>query len=180
MLAGLAAILFPLGDLVGIWAEVPLGLFMFALVLYVVPKLHASQAPDDGAAGLWGSRLVLAGAAVLLVLFLFEFAWDGLAGAGPPEWTQPAFIVAALAFGLGVVLFGVASAVTATYTRAGPVLMLVGLVAALGIDMATGAFFGGEATAWRLRLGFPVFGLGLVVMGLPARGRLPQRSPTPA
>ncbi|MDP9428924.1 MAG: hypothetical protein M3Q47_08650 [Actinomycetota bacterium] len=49
--------------------------------------------------------------------------------------------------------------------------MLVGLVSALAIDMATGAFFEDEAstTEWGLYLGIPLFGLGLVWMGYALR-----------
>jgi hypothetical protein len=46
-------------------------------------------------------------------------------------------------------------------------LMLVGLVAAVAVDMATGAFFGGDGTTteWGFYIGVPVFGLGLAWAG---------------
>ena len=46
-------------------------------------------------------------------------------------------------------------------------LMLVGLVAGIAIDMATGAFFEDEPTTteWGFYIGLPLFGLGLAWAG---------------
>lgn len=179
MVAGAAAILFPLTDVGGVWAGLPLGLALFGSFIYVVPKLHASQ--DDGATSTWGSRLVLVGGAALLVLFVVGGLWSAAAASDPPDLLGPVFVASVLVFAAGVLLFGIASAVAATHTRLAPVLMVLGLVGSVAIDAATGALFGAEdATNWGLYLGFPVFGIGLGLMGYAARGRLAGRQPTPA
>jgi hypothetical protein len=51
--------------------------------------------------------------------------------------------------------------------------MLLGLVAAIAIDMATGAFFEEEPTTteWGFYIGVPHFGLGLAWMGWAVRSR---------
>ncbi len=76
-------------------------------------------------------------------------------------------MVAFIAFVVGTVLFAVGSALARRFPRGAPVLVLIGLVSALAIDMATGAFFEDEAstTEWGFYLGIPLFGLGLAWMG---------------
>lgn len=141
----------------------------FALLLYAVPKLHAHQAPADGAAGLWGSRLVVVGGSLFVLLALIYLVWEAVGD--PPE--EPPGPITALwpigffSFLIGIVLFSIASARAKVFPSGAAILMLVGLVGGVALDMATGAFFEDdpETTAWGALIGLPLFGLGLAWIG---------------
>jgi hypothetical protein len=167
----LAGALFALGALVSAatewaWLAVIVG---FALLAYVVPQLHRFQAPADGWAGRVGSLLVAGGAGLMVALGVVFLVWEAVGSPGEPAWAGVLWMVAFLAFVIGIVLFAVGSALARRFPWGAPVLVLVGLVSALVIDMATGAFFEDDAdastTEWGLYLGIPLFGLGLVWMG---------------
>ena len=167
MAAGAAFALGALGSIAaeGAWALMLVG---FAGLVYVIPKLHRHQAPADGWPGAVGAWLVPAGAAVVLILGVIFFVWEALGDPGEPGWVGPLWAIGFGAFVLGVVLFGIGSLMAARFTRAAPALMLGGLVAALAIDMATGAFFqdeSGPITEWGFYVGVPLFGLGVAWMG---------------
>ena len=152
------------------WAWVAL-LLAFALLVYVVPQLHRFQAPADGWAGRAGSLLVVAGAATMVALGAIFLVWEAVGEPGDPAWAGVLWMVAFFAFVAGIVLFAVGSALARRFPPAAPLLMLAGLVAALAIDMATGAFFedGQSTTEWGFFIGLPVFGLGLAWMGYALR-----------
>ena len=141
----------------------------FALLAYSVPRLHRHQAPADGALGLWGSRLVAFGAVIVLALGVVFLVWE-LVGTPPeedPGIIGPLWMIGFFGFAIGVVLFTIGSIRAKVFPQAAPTLMLVGLVAALVIDMATGAFFedDGTTTEWGFFIGVPLFGLGLAWIG---------------
>ncbi len=77
------------------------------------------------------------------------------------------WMISFAAFTIGVVLFAIGTIKGRVLPLASAVLMLVGLVAAIAIDMATGAFFEDEPTTteWGFHIGVPLFGLGLVWAG---------------
>jgi hypothetical protein len=164
-----AGALFALGALVSTvteWAWLGL-LAGFALLVYVVPGLHGVQAPADGWAGRLGAPLVAAGAAVVLLLGVVYLIWDAVGDPGEPAWADVAWLLGFLAFVVGIVLFGIGSAVAAVFPRGAALLLLGGLVAAVVIDMVTGAFFedDGSTTEWGFFIGVPLFGVGLAWMG---------------
>ena len=170
MLAGAS---FALGALVAAvieWAFLAV-LVGFALLAYVVPQLHRFQAPADGWTGRFGSLLVAVGAGLMVALGVVLLVWEAVGTPGEPAWAGVVWMVAFFAFVVGIVLFAVGSILARRFPRGAPVLVLVGLVSALLIDMATGAFFEDEAstTEWGLYLGIPLFGLGLVWMGYALR-----------
>ena len=168
-LAMAAGALFVLGALLTIatewgWLGLLLGL---ALLVYVVPQLHRFQSPADGWLGRVGSLLVAAGAGVWVTLGVIFLVWEAVGEPGEPAWTGVAWLLSFVAFLLGVVLFGVGSVKAKKFPPGAPLLMIVGLIGALAIDMATGAFFEEDAstTEWGLYIGIPLFGLGLAWMG---------------
>jgi len=164
--AGASFIIAALGSIATEWAWLVM-LIGFALLAYAVPNLHAYQAPADGWAGTWGSRLVLVGAAVVLALGAIFLVWEAVGEPGEPEWVGVLWMVGFFSFVLGIVLFAVGTMRANRVPRAAPAVMLGGLVGALLIDMATGAFFEDEGTTteWGFYIGVPVFGLGLAWIG---------------
>ena len=170
-----AGALFALGALVSTVSEWAwLGLLAgFALLVYVVPGLHGVQAPADGWAGRLGAPLVAAGAAIVLLLGVVYLIWDAVGDPGEPAWADITWMVGFLAFVVGIVLFGVGSTVAGVFPRGAALLLLGGLVTALVIDMATGAFFedDGSTTEWGFFIGIPLFGAGLAWMGYALRSR---------
>jgi hypothetical protein len=150
------------------WLAILVG---FALLLYVVPQLHRFQSPADGWAGKWGSWLVAGGAAVVLALGVVFLILETVGDPGEPAWAGVLWMIGFFAFVLGILLFGIGSALAKRFPPAAPLLMLVGLVAAIVIDMATGAFFGEDTatTEWGFYIGVPLFGLGLAWMGYALR-----------
>jgi peptidoglycan/LPS O-acetylase OafA/YrhL len=146
----------------------------FALILYSIPRLHRLQAHADGAAGHWGARLVVFGGAVLILLGLTFLAWEAVGDApdDPPAWANALFPIGFFSFLIGVIAFAIGSIRAKVFPTIGPALMIIGLVAGVAIDMATGAFFedDGETTAWGFLIGIPTFGLGLAWIGYWLRG----------
>lgn len=149
-----------------LWLFVLLG---FALMLFAIPKLHAFQAPADGAAGLWGSRLVLLGVGVIVGLGITYLVWDAV-GTPPEEHVviSTLWMIGFFSFVLGFVSFMIGTLRAKVFPQGAPILMLVGLVGSIALDMATGAFFqddSGTTTEWGFIFGVPLFGLGLAWIG---------------
>lgn len=169
LISGICFIIGSLGSAAvdAVWVVMLLG---FALLVYAVPKLHRYQAPADGALGLWGSRLVAFGGLIVIVLGLTYLVWEAV---GTPPEEDPAIIgplwmIGFFGFAIGIILFTIASLRAKVFPQAGPFLMVVGLVGAIAIDMATGAFFeddNGTMTEWGFYIGVPLFGLGLAWIG---------------
>ena len=149
-----------------LWSIMVVGV---ALLIYGIPQLHRHQAPADGAIGHWGSRLIVFGGSLILLLGVMFLVWEAVGDAPeePPGPVGALFPIGFFSFFIGVILFAIGTLKAKVFPQAAPIVMLVGLVSALGIDMATGAFFEdtGETTAWGFILGLPVFGLGLAWMG---------------
>lgn len=148
------------------WVVMVIG---FALLLYAVPKLHAHQAPADGAAGLWGSRLVVFGGSLFVLLALIYLGWEAV-GDAPDEAPGPInalWPIGFFSFVIGIISFSIASARAKVFPSGAPILMLVGLVGGVALDMATGVFFEDDpdTTAWGAVIGLPLFGLGLAWIG---------------
>lgn len=162
--------LFALGALLSEAVDWPWVLLLgLALLIYVTPKLHAFQAPADGASGEWGARLVPLGAGLVVALGVASVGWDAV-GTAPNDnpVTNLLWIVGIFASLIGMITFAVGSARARVFPQAAPVLMLVALVGALVLDMATGAFFeeeGGTTTPWGFIIGGLLFGLALAWMG---------------
>lgn len=188
--AGLATLLAGLCIIVGgigsefvepLWLLLVLG---FALLLYAVPKLHAYQAPADGPAGLWGSRLVVIGGSLFVLLALIYLGWE-LIGDAPEEAPGPInalWPIGFFSFLIGIILFSIASARAKVFPSGAAILMLVGLVGGVVVDMATGVFFEDDpdTIAWGFLIGIPLFGVGLAWIGYSLwNGRDTNVTPTP-
>ncbi len=176
-----AGALFALGVLVSIvteWAWLAL-LVGFALLAYVTPQLHRLQSPADGWAGRIGSVLVSVGAVILVALGVVLLVWEAVGEPGEPAWAGMLWMAGFLSFLVGVVAFAVGSILARHFPVGAPALMLIGLVGALAIDMATGAFFEEDAatTEWGLYIGIPLFGLGLAWLGHAVRQAPPPAEP---
>ncbi len=192
--AGLAALIggacFILGAL-GSAAVEPawiLVLVGFAALVYAVPQLHRRQAPRDGAVGLWGSRLARFGGGLVLLLGVVFLLWEAV-GTPPEDDSDPLgfiWMVGFFSFVIGIVLFAIGTLKAKVFPQAAPMLMLGGLIGALAIDMATGAFFedeNGGTTEWGFYIGVPLFGLGLAWLGYSAwksRPPVPENVVTPS
>lgn len=168
LVAGICFIIASLGSAVldAVWIAMILG---FALLVYAVPRLHRYQAPADGAIGLWGSRLVAVGGLIVLALGITYLVWEAV-GTPPeedPAIVGPLWVIGFFGFAIGVILFTIASIKAKVFPQGAPILMLVGLVGAIAIDMATGAFFEEDAstTEWGFYIGVPLFGLGVAWIG---------------
>ncbi len=164
-----AGALFALGALLSAavewaWLAVIVG---FTLLVYVLPRLHRFQSPADGWSGRIGSLLGAAGAVLMVTLGVIFLVWEAVGTPGEPAWAGVLWMAGFFAFLIGVVLFAVGSAMARRFPTGAPVLMLVGPVAAVAIDMMTGAFFAddGSVTEWGFYIGVPLFGLGLAWIG---------------
>ena len=153
-----------------------LTLVAFAALIYGIPGLHRYQEPGDGAVGLWGSRLVLFGGGLVLALGIVFLIWEAVGT--PPDDNEGGVIdilwmVGFFSFVIGMILFSIGAIRAQILPKVAAILIPVGLVLAIGIDMATGAFFGSEeemetATEWGFFIGVPIVGLGLAWMGYAA------------
>ncbi len=168
LIAGIAVIVGSLGSAAVDWLWVAL-LVGFLGMAYGMPGIHEYQAPADGALGKWGALLVRYGGAVLVLMGIVFLVWEAV---GNPPDAGPALVdvvwmIAFAAFAIGVIMFAIGIIKAKVLPPASGVLMLVGLVAAIAIDMATGAFFENEPTTtqWGFYIGVPVFGLGLAWVG---------------
>lgn len=168
LVAGVAIIIGAVGSAVVDWLWVAVLAGLLGMV-YGVPGVHKYQSPRDGWPGKWGALLIRYGGAVMVLLGLLFLVWD-LVGDPPEEGPGPVdvlWMIGFAAFAIGVILFAIGSIKGRVLPLASGVLMLVGLVAAVAVDMATGAFFGGDGTTteWGFYIGLPVFGLGLAWAG---------------
>lgn len=163
-----------------LWVVLMLGI---ALLLYALPAVHRHQAPADGAVGEWGSRLVLFGGGVIVLLAIIYLVWEAVGT--PPEEDAGAieilWPIGFFSFLIGIVLFAIGSIRAKVLPAGAPWLMLLGLIGGVAIDMATGQFFEDdpEGTAWGFVIGVPLFGLGVAWIGYVLRGGRPATtSPT--
>lgn len=168
LIAGIGIIIGSAGSAVTEWMWIAM-LVGFLGMVYGIPGIHDHQAPADGAPGKWGALLIRYGGAVVLLLGIVFLIWEAV---GDPPEEGPALVdalwmIGFFSFAIGVILFAIGTIRAKVLPQAAGVLMLVGLVAALAIDMATGAFFedDGTTTEWGFYLGVPVFGLGLAWLG---------------
>ena len=186
LVAGVCFIVAAIGSAAveALWIVMIIG---FALLVYAAPQLHERQAPNDGRLGFWGSRLVAFGGGIVLLLGILYLVWEAV---GTPSEEVPVvdilWMIGFFSFVIGIVLFAIGTMKAKVFPTAAPILMLVGLIGALAIDMATGAFFedeGGGTTEWGFYIGVPLFGLGLAWLGYSAwKSRAPrmgEATPTP-
>lgn len=169
LIAGIAIIIGAAGSAVVDWLWVAM-LVGFLGMVYGVPAVHKYHAPRDGWPGKWGSLLIHYGGAVMVLLGLLFLVWEIVGG--PPEEgpgvVDLLWMLGSAAFAIGVILFAIGSIKARVLPLPSGVLMLVLLLAALAIDMATGAFFEDEATTteWGFYIGVPVFYIGVPVFAL--------------
>jgi hypothetical protein len=168
LIAGIAIIVGSLGSAAVDWLWVAM-LVGFLGMVYGMPGIHEYQAPADGAFGKWGALLVRYGGAVLVLLGVVFLVWEAV-GNPPdegPALVDVAWMIGFAAFAIGVVIFAIGIIKAKVLPPASGVLMLVGLVAAIAIDMATGVFFEDEPTTteWGFYIGVPMFALGLAWAG---------------
>jgi hypothetical protein len=166
LLAGLGFVLGGSLDVLFEWSWLFL-LAGFALLLYALPRLHRHQAPADGAVGLWGSRLFVFGASVVVIVGVIFIIWDAVGEAGEPAWANIVWPIGFFSLLVGFVLFVAGSLKAKVLDPIGLWLVIIGLIGGVVVDMATGAFFEEETTTteWGLILGIPLAGIGLLWIG---------------
>ncbi len=168
LIAGIAIIVGSLGSAAVDWLWVAM-LVGFLGMVYGMPGIHEYQSPADGAFGKWGALLVRYGGAVMVLLGVVFLVWEAV-GNPPDEGpvaVDAAWMIGFAAFAIGVVIFAIGIIKAKVLPLASGVLMLVGLVGAVAIDMATGAFFEDEPTTteWGFYIGVPMFAVGLAWAG---------------
>jgi len=150
-----------------------------ALLLYAVPKLHRLQAPADGPVGVWGTRLFLLGAGLMVTLGVVFLVWEAVGDPGEPAWGEVVWPIGFFSFLLGFVLFIIGSLKARVLDHVGLWLVPIGLVGAVVLDMVTGAFFeeSPETTEWGFLLGIPLAGIGLLWIGYRLWSKQPEAAP---
>ncbi len=141
---------------------------VFLLLLVALPGLQARQAGRSGLLGRIGFFASLLGTAFLVILFAVVGVAEAFLGFDP-EGNAIAgliLIVSFIAFMVGVILFGIATARAGVLPRLAAVLLALGFPLALAIDMLTGAF-SSEEESFPLGpiIGFPIFAAGLIWLG---------------
>ncbi len=169
LIAGVALIIAALGSALTEWLWVIM-LIGFIGLVYGIPGIHRYQAPADGAPGKWGAWLVRAGGLIVTLLGVVFLVWEAV-GTVPeedPAIIVPLWMIGFFGFAIGMILFVIGTLKANVLPRGAAILMIVGLVGAIAIDMATGAFFEddtGTTTEWGFYIGVPLFGLGLAWLG---------------
>ena len=156
-----------LGSMATEWAWV-LMLVGLASLIYVVPMVHRMEDHRDSWPGAMGAWLVPAGAGLVVALGIVAIVLDAtgtMTEGSEPAWVEALWMIGFFSFLVGTVLFCVGAMKAHFVTPIAPLLMMVGLVASVGIDMLTGAFFGEATTEYGLYIGVPIVGLGLAWMG---------------
>lgn len=169
LIAGIAIIIGSVGSALVDWMWVAM-LVGFLGMVYGIPGVHGYQAPGDGAPGRWGALLIRYGGALMVLLGFVFLIWEAIGEApeDPPVVINAAWMIGFAAFAIGVILFAIGTIKAKVLPQAVGILMLLGLVASIAIDMATGAFFedeSGGTTEWGFYLGVPIFGIGLAWAG---------------
>ncbi len=88
--------------------------------------------------------------------------------------------VAFIAFMVGIVLFGIATARAGVFPRGAALLLTLGLLGGLVIDLLTGAFFDEDATQWGYFVGLTVFAVGLIWLGYTLRSERGESAARPS
>ncbi len=144
-----------------------IGLVLLLLAV-ALPGLQARQADHSGLLGRIGFFVSLLAVAFLVVLFAVVGVAEAFFGFEPEENAVAGLIlmVSFIAFMVGVILFGVATARAGVLPRLAAVLLALGFPLALAIDMLTGAF-SSEEEVFPLGpiIGFPIFAAGLIWLG---------------
>ncbi len=153
-------------------------LVSLALLLLGLPGLRAAQQGRDGRVGRAGMLVALVGAGLLLLAFVIGILAE-LFGGNPDElpFLGPLLLLGLLALIVGVVLLGAGMLRARALPAAVVFLFILGLPLALVIDLATGAFEAEEGQGppqFGFYIGFPLWGLSLVLLGvLLRRGAAP-------
>lgn len=168
VVAGLGIIIGTLGGEFVDWLAA--GLLVGVLgIAYGLPGAHRYQAPADGALGKWGAMIASFGAGLLALLGIIFLTWEIVSDTPEegPAWAEWAWPVGFFALLIGVILFAIGVIRAKVLPTLSGALMLLGLVGAVAIDMATGAFFedDGSTTEWGFYIGLPVFAIGLAWAG---------------
>jgi hypothetical protein len=156
--------------------------FIYLFALVALPGLHARQDGRSGLLGLIGFVAALIGAVTFFVLFAVVFVAETFFGFDPDASAVVGAVlfVAFIAFLVGIVLFGIATARAGVFPRGAALLLALGLLGGLVIDLLTGAFFDEDATQWGYFVGLTVFAVGLIWLGYTLRSERGESAAHPS
>jgi hypothetical protein len=156
------------------------GLRMLSLVLlpWALIGIYERQSRSAGAFGLWAFALAFVGATLTVGNVWAEvFVWPTLAQAAPGMMSgavadMSSYLVAGLTvsfplFGLGLILFGVATFRAGVYPRWAAVLLIVSIPVTMFLDPTPGTF---QESIGQILLGISVAALGWHALRMPPSG----------
>jgi hypothetical protein len=156
------------------------GLRLLSLVLlpWALIGIYGRQSGAAGAFGLWAFALVFLGATLTVGNAWAEvFVWPTLAQADPGMMSgtvtdMSSYLVAGLnvsfpLFGLGLILFGVATFRAGVYPRWAAVLLAVSIPVTMFLDPTPGSF---QESIGQILLGISVAALGWHALRMPSSG----------
>jgi hypothetical protein len=156
------------------------GLRLISLVLlpWALIGIYGRQSGAAGAFGLWAFALVFLGATLTVGNAWAEvFVWPTLAQADPGMMSgtvtdMSSYLVAGLnvsfpLFGLGLILFGVATFRAGVYPRWAAVLLAVSIPVTMFLDPTPGSF---QESIGQILLGISVAALGWHALRMPSSG----------
>ena len=146
------------------------GLRLLSIVLlpWALIGIYERQSRSAGTFGLWAFAVVFLGAALTVGnVWAKVFVWPALAQVAPDAMSgsitdMPSYLVAGLnvsfpLFGIGLILFGVATFRTGVYPRWASVLLIVSIPVTMFLDPTPGTF---QESIGQILLGIAVAALG--------------------
>jgi len=145
-----------------------LRLLSIVLLLWALIGIYERQSRSAGTFGLWAFVVVFLGTALTVGNVWAEvFVWPTLAQVAPntmsgPVTDFPSYLVAGLnlsfpLFGIGLILFGVATFMAGVYPRWASVLLIVSIPVTVFLDPTPGTF---QESIGQILLGIAVAALG--------------------
>ncbi len=128
-----------------------LRLLSIVLLLWALVGIYGPQSRAAGTSGLWAFVVVFLGTSLIAANVWAEvFVYPTLAQVAPNEWSGPItdvspYLSAGLTvsfplFGIGLILFGVATFRAGVYPRWAAVLLIVGIPVTMFLDPTAGTF----------------------------------------
>ena len=149
-----------------------LRLFSIVLLLWALIGIYGPQSRAAGRFGLWALVVVFLGTTLIAANTWAEvFVYPTLAQVAPNAWSGPItevspYLAAGLTlsfplFGIGLILFGVATIRAGVYPRWAAVLLIIGIPVTMYLDPTAGTF---QESIGQILWGFVVASLGFYAL----------------